>query len=699
MTGSHGLADRRPLAPLAGTRAAPPTRRAPRRCLGGGPARAWARLAAGLATLLLAAATAGGAAAPAPAPPAPPTAPDSVNMEFRDTDLPTVLRAICQGAGVDFVLDPAVKGTVTAKLRNTAWESALDIVLRSHSLTAKREGNTLLIAPARNAAPPPERDRVVVKAQPGGTYDLDAVGSDIRSALRELAAAAKLNIVASKDVSGTLTASLHGLRAEEILLALADSAGAVVADKGNVILVSPRPVSPAEAPEAGPAAAAGDAPAAVEIKPLADGRFAVRAEKASVRALVGRLAAASGLNVVASEKVAGTISLQLEQIRAEDALAAIATQAGLEIRPVGGVLYLAPAPPGVQAEAFRLRYAEPKELAEVLKQTVEGAKVAIVAATQMVVVTGSPQQIAAARQLVERVERPPVQVSIETRIIETNLTGDEHLGIEWSDAFQFQASCASMPHTWPFKANDTNSYNPGYDPGDTRGRAAQSPAADTDAFQFGILSGPSLTTVLHMLKTETKSRTLANPTITTVENQQAKINIVTKYPIAQYQVSSETGVLTISGFEYQEFGTILEVTPRVSDGHVIMDIHPEISRQAGVTQFQGAELPVIASQETTTRVRVRDGDTLVIAGLIREDTENTEKKVPWFWRIPLLGRLFRSKRNTVDQRQNLLIFITPHIVGDADFVRDAKLKRQHSEPMPAFGGGDPEPPPADAKGK
>ena len=343
----------------------------------------------------------------------------------------------------------------------------------------------------------------------------------------------------------------------------------------------------------------------------------------------------------------------------QDALAALATQAGFELRPVGGLLFAEPTPPEVHTEAFRLHVADAKEIGEVLKMSIADAKIAIVAAHNLVVVSGTERDVATARKVVAQVETTPAQVTISTIMVETNLTGDENMGVEWSDFFKIDVTCPKTPHSGLLGA-----------PSDAPSKG--------ESYEYGFITCSGLSAMLNFLKQDTSTRTVAHPTITTLENQQAKINLVTKYPIAQYQVSSETGVLAISGFEYQEFGTILEVTPRVHDGHVIMTVHPEVSRQAGTTVFQGAELPIINSQETTTQVRIPDGETLVIAGLIQQDTEGTERRVPWFSRLPFVGRFFRSSRSKFDQRRHLLIFITPHIVKDADYVRDAQRKQQHT---------------------
>jgi len=245
-------------------------------------------------------------------------------------------------------------------------------------------------------------------------------------------------------------------------------------------------------------------------------------------------------------------------------------------------------------------------------------------------------------------------------MVETNLTGNKNKGVRWSDYFSFTATCPKMPHTFPFGEGEA----------DAEGNA-------TD-YEYGFLTCSGLTAVLNFLEQDSSTRTVAHPQITTLENQQAKINMVTKFPIATYQVSTETGVLMVSGFEYQEFGTILEVTPRVHDGHIIMTVHPEVSRQSGSTAFADAVLPIIVAQETTTQVRVKDGDTLVIAGLIRDETLESKRRVPWFCRIPLIGRFFRNHESRTDQRRHLLIFITPRTVKDADFIRDAQRRRQQT---------------------
>ena len=605
----------------------------------------------------------------------------AINMEFRDTDLTTVLRTLCEVGGVDFVLAPSVDGRVTAKLRNTSWKRALEIILSSQGLSAKRQGDTLLVARAHPENAAAAEQRVVVTARGDGTLDFDARAADIHAALRELADVTNMNIVGSKDISGSVTAALHGLRAEEILLALADCVGAAVTNKGSVMFLTPRTNDDGAAAGAADNAIGPGSLAAVEVKKLPNGRVSIHAKGASVRSVLAALATASGINIIVSPRLSGSVTLDPEDVTTDDALAAVAVLANMVIRPVGGALLAAPAPPAVQTEIFRLRNAAAEEVGKVISASFEGVTVAVEPANNLLIVTGSPDMIAAARQIVKRVEIPPTQVTIEVRILETNLTENEKVGIDWSNSIGIDATTPVIPHSWPLSRRTSSRFAPGYDPSDDLSRGNKAvPFADPGDFQFGFLSSTGLSMVLHMLQEKTSTSMIANPTITTVENNEAKISIVTKFPIAQYQVSSETGVLNVSGFEYKEFGTILTVTARVADGHIMLDVHPEVSRQAGVTLFQGAELPILQSQETRTRVRIKDGDTLVIAGLIREDTQTREGGVPILRHIPLLGALFRWKNNSIEQKRNLLIFLTPHIVGDEDFARAAELKKERTVP-------------------
>ncbi len=136
----------------------------------------------------------------------------------------------------------------------------------------------------------------------------------------------------------------------------------------------------------------------------------------------------------------------------------------------------------------------------------------------------------------------------------------------------------------------------------------------------------------------------------------------TQYPIPDYTYNTEQAKLQISGWTYKDIGIIFEVTPHVNNaGLVTLDLHPSITAISGTATVESTTLPQLSVEEANTKVMIENGQTLVIAGLIKDQTDNTKKKVPFLGDIPVLGEIFKSRSNTKTKKE-LLIFLTPHII-------------------------------------
>jgi type II secretory pathway component GspD/PulD (secretin) len=162
---------------------------------------------------------------------------------------------------------------------------------------------------------------------------------------------------------------------------------------------------------------------------------------------------------------------------------------------------------------------------------------------------------------------------------------------------------------------------------------------------------------------EGKAKVLSDPKITTLNNQAAKINVTTQIPYVTSNVAS-TGVQTQT-VSYATTGIELTVTPSINaDGRILLVINPTVSQPsvtaAGSTQT-GA--PAIDSRNATTTVLVRDGETIVIGGLISDSLQDTISKIPLLGDIPILGWLFKKKTKT-RVRNELLIFVTTRVLPD-----------------------------------
>jgi len=181
-----------------------------------------------------------------------------------------------------------------------------------------------------------------------------------------------------------------------------------------------------------------------------------------------------------------------------------------------------------------------------------------------------------------------------------------------------------------------------------------------------VFSSSDFNVVLSALKTQDNTKIVSNPTIVTLNNTEAFLNIGQEFPVPSYTYNSERGSFEVSGFTYKPIGIILKVTPQVNARGIIkMTLEPEVSQQNGSTSFGGAggaQIPIIATRKAKTQVSLKDGYTMGIGGLITTSTDHGGTKVPVLGDIPLLGRLFSSK-NTNDISTNLLIFITAKTVS------------------------------------
>ena len=187
----------------------------------------------------------------------------------------------------------------------------------------------------------------------------------------------------------------------------------------------------------------------------------------------------------------------------------------------------------------------------------------------------------------------------------------------------------------------------------------------TSRVATAVFSASDFNVIISALKTQSNTKVMSNPTVVTLNNTEAVLNIGQEFPVPSYNYNSERGTFEVSGFAYKPIGIILKVTPQVNARGVIkLNLEPEVSQQNGSTTFGGAggaSIPIIATRKVKTQVSLKDGFTMGIGGLITDSRDHGGTKVPVLGDIPILGRLFSSK-NVNDTSTNLLIFITAKTV-------------------------------------
>ncbi len=280
------------------------------------------------------------------------------------------------------------------------------------------------------------------------------------------------------------------------------------------------------------------------------------------------------------------------------------------------------------------------------------------------------------------------QVMIEAKIVEVELNDAHRLGVDWSAV----ASAAGG-----FTGSLT---------GGAAGLLAKAPILSQNlgggetAFRVGATSR-DLAVVLDAIATQGQVRVVSSPRVAALNNQPAVIKVAQEQTFFSLdrQTNTEAGVqqdnFTVDKEKYT-IGVVLDIVPRIDDdGTIIMGVHPSITDFAGEDVFppgaKGADIlanaPILKVRELDTVVRLKDRETLVIAGLIRQEDRDEVDQVPLLGDLPFVGALFRHTKQ-VKQGSELVIFLTPRIVrGGEDFAADYPLSRR--TPTYHFGGATP----------
>jgi type IV pilus assembly protein PilQ len=409
-----------------------------------------------------------------------------------------------------------------------------------------------------------------------------------------------------------------------------------------------------------------------------DGMVSLDFRDADIKDVLRVLSYKSGVNIVAGPEVAGLVTIQLENVpwqRALDivlqtygyayerreSIISVTTVENLKKRREDAVILSDQEP--LVTKAFVLSFAKAANvLASIEKMKTERGSVNFDERTNSIIVRDTLSQVEMMEEIIKKLDSTTPQVLIEAKIIETTLGNAEKLGINWN--LQASGKGSRWNSTFPLRrGNDGNFVMP--IPVDSIDMESGLITYDAEnLFTFGTLDFSALTALMQIIQTRSDTNTLSNPRIVTLDNQVAKIVVGTQYPFPQYTYNKESGEMQVSGWNYKDIGVIFEVTPHVNNEYMVtLDLKPTITAiiEDSTVTVEGTPVPQLTVREAQTTVMIKNGDTLVIGGLISNVKTDNESKVPILGDIPFLGRLFRHKSNA-RTKTDLLIFLTPHII-------------------------------------
>jgi type II secretory pathway component GspD/PulD (secretin) len=366
-------------------------------------------------------------------------------------------------------------------------------------------------------------------------------------------------------------------------------------------------------------------------------RFDVNMETGTpILEAVKALGARADKDVVVNGEITGTISLHLENTTFGQALDYIAKVSGFNYSDEGKVILVSPTSKMSTTETFKVKYLELEELKKQLGLFIPSGKINIDKESSTISVDGNITQIAKVREFLWKNDVAQKQINVQALVIELSKSKAREMGLDFS----------------------TDSY-----------------AKGDNGISWLISSSHE--------ETKGFGNVLARPAVTVFNGKEAKILIGDKVPVFTSTSSGNNAsdYSSAVSVEYKEVGVKLNVTPRVNDeeiGTVTMDIHPSISTITKWVESGNNKAPQISTREASTILRVKEGETIYLGGLLRDEELKNIKGIPFLSKIPILGELFKHRSISKDKKE-IIIAITPTIIkeinGVPQFPKDQKQGR------------------------
>ncbi|MDO8525267.1 MAG: secretin N-terminal domain-containing protein [Candidatus Omnitrophota bacterium] len=450
--------------------------------------------------------------------------------------------------------------------------------------------------------------------------------------------------------------------------------------------------------------------------------------------VIKMLAAKGNLNIILSNDVKGRVTIFLKSVNIMDAFEIILAANGLAYDKRGDIIYVMAQreyeaiygekyADRKEAKIFQMKYAKAGDVAKSLNQMkTKVGKIVVDDGSNTIVVIDSPQTLAYITEMVSKIDMPTVtkvfelkyakaadlkakvadiltkgvgtiqidertnkiavtdldrrmgeitdmvtafddklqQVLIEAKIVQITLDDNYKLGVDWTAVIQKVGQMSKEINiASAFHLAAQNAFGP---PG------VQLVVGTLGTTDWGLM--------IQALKEIGDTNLLSSPRITALNNQEAKILVGTSQPYATNTVTQTTGLATTAtNLTFIDIGVKLYVTPTINkDGFVTMKIKPEVSSSTSNYTYgaPATTVPIVTTTQAETSVTVKDGTTIIIGGLIKDQRTSTVDKIPYLGDIPIIGQVFRKTQKAV-QKQELVVFLTPHIVsGEYDMLEQPK---------------------------
>jgi len=414
-------------------------------------------------------------------------------------------------------------------------------------------------------------------------------------------------------------------------------------------------------------------------------KVSIHAEDTHLPTILSMLAKQSEYNIVTGPNVQTQekLTIHLDDVPISQAINLIIRAAGLSYEIIGNSILVANKSKldkdiGVKPHVISLEYANAAAVSVLLKDITPSIQIDY--SGNNLLVTASPKKINEIEAIVKDIDTPAVQIMLEARLIEVSLKDEAEMGIDWEKLASTSIIFAEggVPKFFGKDSNGDDMWWTPY-PGGTAEVVTKDgmewlqesytdmPLGMLESWQWTSDAdkvqpfGRQLTAfdvTLDMLLKDNQADILTNSQVVTLNGHAATIDMVDEIPYLAQSGGSNGNMQVLK----EIVGIRLHILPTVnSDGYITTEVTPEVS---SIVDWTAQGYPWTKKRKSTTTIRVKDGETIVIAGLVTTESINTENKVPILWRIPWIGKKLFTHTKDTEQKTDLIIQVKPTIVKD-----------------------------------
>lgn len=402
-----------------------------------------------------------------------------------------------------------------------------------------------------------------------------------------------------------------------------------------------------------------------------------------IRNLLTSIALANNLNIVISDEVQGNVSVKLSNINAQDMIKIIVANNNYTYQFKDNVIYISKGDKDINLYTVQINYLELDKIAQTInlmltgnltdkiddkdKKTAINNKVMIDESENTISFYGTLKQYEQIKNFLQEQDKPQKQVSLEAKVTAIQKDAAKDLGVSWEwsklpQSPEHEITYDTVKHT-VINEDGSKEEITDYLPVDEVTRKWNDDENIPGVIRFGkgVDGYPYefyYAAKIDALISDGKANILARPNITTIQGKEAVINIGSEVPVPTVSTTNST---TTTSIKYREAGIILKCTPRVNeDGIITVKVHTEVSSPMYVEDMKAYRFQ---KRSADTIVRLKDGQTMVIGGLIGSDEAKQMSKIPFLGDIPILGNLFKHIQKSKSDIE-VMIFLTAHEVDD-----------------------------------